>query len=591
MKKLYFIITLLFTVLLASCSQEEPVNGETDNSRVSISAELPGDIAATRAQITIPTTHKLRCIIEVWTKSDSPFLKYREEIAVAVGTVPTFDFPLRPGDYTCLMWADFIAADAAVSEVTSVDGVIYTHFEDTYYDTSNLHQLTVKDEFASNLFDTDLCDGFYAKLEVKKNAAAVNESMKLKRPFAKLIVQETDAEKFATLTGLTVSFEMPKTFSVATGEPGAEMLTAVYDKNFASAEDAPQILYTGYVFTPSTGLSLGSSILTFTTAAGKSTREIPGESIELKRNQQMTAGGKLMGDGALDPGTDPDPEPSKDPQVGDYFFIDGTWSSELTEENKANCVGIVYAVGAQGGDDISNYPNSEGKSIKGYVMALQNVKVDNSFDTANKNYFNGKIRPYFYQQNGPVGDRPPGADVNSEIQKASKEAFKALASGADWNLYNGFSVTKKILATEIYTQNKDKMYHPALTVFEKWKETTATVVANSSGWYIPSSAQLLQFTGGLFGFAGESAPVVPAVTKVDAYNSAFMNAIDKGITKHFPTNNKNAGYYMYSLSLSNDPAPYVLQIGYGVDGAGSIKATKPSFKVQADIRPVLTIIK
>ena len=439
MKKLYFIITLLFTVLLASCSQEEPVNGETDNSRVSISAELPGDIAATRAQITIPTTHKLRCIIEVWTKSDSPFLKYREEIAVAAGTVPTFDFPLRPGDYTCLMWADFIAADAAVSEVTSVDGVTYTHFEDTYYDTSNLHQLTVKDEFASNLFDTDLCDGFYAKLEVKKNAAAVNESMKLTRPFAKLIVQETDAEKFATLTGLTVSFEMPKTFSVATGEPGAEMLTAVYDKNFASAEDAPQILYTGYVFTPSTGLSLGSSILTFTTAAGKSTREIPGESIELKRNQQMTAGGKLMGDGALDPGTDPDPEPSKDPQVGDYFFIDGTWSSELTEENKANCVGIVYAVGAQGGDDISNYPNSEGKSIKGYVMALQNVKVDNSFDTANKNYFNGKIRPYFYQQNG--------SNVNSEIQKASKEAFKALASGADWNLYNGFSVTKKILAT------------------------------------------------------------------------------------------------------------------------------------------------
>lgn len=583
MKKLYFIITLLFTVLLASCSQEEPVNGETDNSRVSISAELPGDIAATRAQITIPTTHKLRCIIEVWTKSDSPFLKYREEIAVAAGTVPTFDFPLRPGDYTCLMWADFIAADAAVSEVTSVDGVIYTHFEDTYYDTSNLHQLTVKDEFASNLFDTDLCDGFYAKLEVKKNATAVNESMKLKRPFAKLIVQETDAEKFATLTGLTVSFEMPKTFSVATGEPGAEMLTAVYDKNFASAEDAPQILYTGYVFTPSTGLSLGSSILTFTTAAGKSTREIPGESIELKRNQQMTAGGKLMGDGALDPGTDPDPEPSKDPQVGDYFFIDGTWSSELTEENKANCVGIVYAVGAQGGDDISNYPNSEGKSIKGYVMALQNVKVDNSFDTANKNYFNSKIRPYFYQQNG--------SNVNSEIQKASKEAFKALASGADWNLYNGFSVTKKILATEIYTQNKDKMYHPALTVFEKWKETTATEVANSSGWYIPSSAQLLQFTGGLFGFAGASAPVVPAVTKVDAYNSAFMNAIDKGITKHFPTNNKNAGYYMYSLSLSNDPAPYVLQIGYGVDGAGSIKATKPSFKVQADIRPVLTIIK
>lgn len=582
MKKLYFILTLMFTTLLASCSQEEPVNGETDNSRVSISAELPGDIAVTRAQITIPTTHKLRCIIEVWTKSDSPFLIYREEIAVAAGAVPTFDFPLRPGDYTCLMWADFIAADATVSKVTSVDGVTYTHFEDTYYDTSNLHQLTVKDEFASNLFDTDLCDGFYAKLEVKKNATAVNESMKLKRPFAKLIVQETDAEKFATLTGLTVSFEMPKTFSVATGETGAEKITAEYSKNFASAGNASQILYTGYVFTPSTGLSLGSSILTFTTTAGKSICEIPGESIVLKRNQQMTAGGNLMAGGALEPGTDPDPEPTEELKVGDYFFKDGTWSSELTAENKNDCVGIVYAVGAQEGDDINNYPDSEGKSIKGYVMALQNVKVDGSFDTTNKNYFNGKTRPYFYQQNG--------SSVNDEILNASKEAFKALASGADWNLYNGFSVTKGILATEFYIQNKSNMYHPALTVFEKWKETAATV-ANSSGWYIPSSAQLLQFTGGLFGFAGASDPVVPAVTKVDAYNSAFMTAIEQGITKHFPTNNKNAGYYMYSLSLSNNLEPYVLQIGYGVDGAGSIKPLKPSVKIQADIRPVLTIIK
>lgn len=570
MKKLYFILTLMFTTLLASCSQEEPVNGETDNSRVSISAELPGDIAATRAQITIPTTHKLRCIIEVWTKSDSPFLKYREEIAVAAGTVPTFDFPLRPGDYTCLMWADFIAADAAVSEVTSVDGVIYTHFEDTYYDTSNLHQLTVKDEFASNLFDTDLCDGFYAKLEVKKNATAVNESMKLKRPFAKLIVQETDAEKFATLTGLTVSFEMPKTFSVATGEPGAEMLTAVYDKNFASAEDAPQILYTGYVFTPSTGLSLGSSILTFTTAAGKSTREIPGESIELKRNQQMTAGGKLMGDGALDPGTDPDPEPSKDPQVGDYFFIDGTWSSELTEENKANCVGIVYAVGAQQGDDISLYGDAfQGKSIKGYVMALKNVVVANDEREDGVRDISG--RPYLYRHSSKKID--PGVTLFTGVEPDKKN-------------FTGYSKTKELLESSQFTGHAIDWSYPVLQVLSTWKKNTAKKPQNVSEWYIPSVAQLYAAAGGCYGVESKSG--YPAVTKVDALNTAFANAIDMKVAEVF-TGNANKGYYVYTSCLNNDAGPCFVQI----NKSGSEIAPKehPVNGAQGVIRPFLTIIK
>ena len=130
MKKLYYILTLTFVTLLAACSQEEMVNKETEDNQVCISAELPADIAATRAQIAVPADYKLRCIIEVWTKSTSPTLKYRQEVAVAGGELPTFDFGLRPGDYSCLMWADFIKKNAVTSEVTSED-VTYTHFEDT----------------------------------------------------------------------------------------------------------------------------------------------------------------------------------------------------------------------------------------------------------------------------------------------------------------------------------------------------------------------------------------------------------------------------------------------------------------------------
>ena len=69
MKKLFLIITTLFAAFLSSCTQEEMANGSAATSkRVSLSAELPGAIANTRAEISVPATHQLRCILEVWTR-------------------------------------------------------------------------------------------------------------------------------------------------------------------------------------------------------------------------------------------------------------------------------------------------------------------------------------------------------------------------------------------------------------------------------------------------------------------------------------------------------------------------------------------
>lgn len=582
MKKLYYIMTLMFITLLASCSQQELVDQEGAEGRVSISAELPASIAATRAQIAVPATHQLRCIIEVWTNSTTPALKYRQEVTVASGAFPMFDFALRPGDYNCLMWADFIKKDAATTEMT-VEDVTYTHFEDFMYDTSDLRAITIKEEAAGNLFDTDLCDGFYATLAIKKNATAVRQTMQLKRPFAKLIVKESNEEKFATLQGMSLECQLPNSFNVATGEPGKEMMTVTHGKTFEQG-DASQVLFTEYVFVPSTGLSMGSFLLAFSTSEGNSRCEIPA-GIALKRNQQMVAAGKVMEGGAIETKPDePGPEPDRDPQVGDYFFIDGTWSCELTDANKAKCVGFVYAVGKQPGDDISNYPDSDGKSIKGYVMALKNAEVKDFLPAENAANYAMSGRPYFYRQEG--------SNYDATVVEASKSAFKAFADG-DWTNYNGYSVTKQILETEIYTQNRADFYHPALAYFEEWNKTVAVKAANASEWYMPSSAQLVHGIGRIFGCAGgtQGSAVVPAVDKNQDYNDAFMKAIELGITSHFPANNSNKGYYIYSLSFSTDPVPHTLQVGYGEEGAGSVLPVKPTFKVQGYIRPVLTIIK
>lgn len=382
-------MTLIFMSLMASCSQEEIVNRETENKRVSISAEFPGNIASTRASISIPTTHKLRCIIEVWEAEKNPELKYRNEMTVEGGVVaPTFDFALKPGEYNCLIWADLIKKDAATSEVTIENEVTYTHFEDTYYDTSDLNSVKVKD--AKALFDTDLCDGFFMSMQLKKSDTPVQKVVKLVRPFAKLIVKENEAEKFATLQKISVSYEMPEAFNVATGEPTAKKVSGLYEKTFTS-RDVSRILFTSYRFVPSTETTVSSSTLSFKTATGTIRCEIPGDVITLKRNQQMTAGGNLISGGGIEP--EPEPEPSgEDPQIGDYFFIDGTWSSELTDDKKDDCVGLVYAVGGQQGDNIDNYPNSTGKTIKGYVVSLKaltptfEVTNDHGYPTASKMY-------------------------------------------------------------------------------------------------------------------------------------------------------------------------------------------------------------
>lgn len=567
MKILYFIMTLMFISLLASCSQEEQVNQETD--RVSISAELPGDIAATRAQITVPATHKLRCIIEVWTKSANPTLKYRKEVAVEGGAMPTFDFGLTPGDYTCLMWADFIKKDAPSTEVTVGVDVTYTHFEDTYYNTTDLNQITIKDELAANLFDTDLCDGFYAHLEVKKDETTVQKTVKMARPFAKLIVKENEAEKFASLKSLAVVSSMPKSFNVATGEPGAEMISAVYDKECTPADNS-QVLFTGYLFVPSTGLSMQSFTLSFTTATGKTACEIEEGSIMLKRNEQMTASGKLIGEGMITPDPDPDPTPGADPKVGDYFFSNGTWGNELTEANKANCVGIVYAEGVQPGDDISNYPNSDGKSIKGYVMGLKTL-----YGTANDGLVEGETMG---------GGRIFWYNMKSDIYSTLYGTFPYVKP-LDVDNFNGYAKTEGYLNSDAFKAHSTDFYFPSLQFFKTWRDKQ-TVVANASQWYIPSFKQLSSVIGGCYGYpAINSYFDFPEVKKVDALNAAFEKAKSELACGDFTTGK----HFILSSTISlKQPAYEPIMILY--NGASEIKPQQVN-RPQSAIRPVLTIIK
>lgn len=574
MKNLFVIIAVIFLSLLTSCSKESVMNSTGESNRVCLFAELPKDAAATRAQIDIASTHKLRCIIEVWTKEESPALVHREEVAVEAGAIPPFEFELKDGNYNCLMWADFIERGATATAVTSGE-VTYTHFEEIYYRTDNLHAVTILNEHAENLFDTNLCDAFFAQLELKKEENGVSEQLKLARPFAHLIVKEKDAKKFGELKEMRAIYEVPKGFNVAIGEPTSETMSAVYSKTF-EGDDHSQVLFTHYIFAPSatSGKALGAMTLSFTTKS-KMECEIASGSILLKRNEKANASGNLIMGGTIDPDPEPEPEPEpgRDPLVGDYFFKDGTWGAELTEENKGNCVGIVYAVGAQVGDDISAYGVSgAGKTIAGYVMALKNIDTSKMGLTNNVHSVSG--RPYLYKHNAGIVEEGIALFESTRPDRTN---------------HAGYTKTKDLLNSAQFVGHSADWSYPALQVLTTWKADGASVVKNVSEWYIPSIAQLYAAAGGCYGVAAFSG--YPAVEKIDALNTTFNEAIASGLAEAFTAN--ASGYYVYTSCLNNQTAtgtgPCLVQINK--DGTVIKPKENDAKGAQGVIRPVFTIFK
>lgn len=568
-KSIFFITIVMLIALLGSCSKEEAMNVSGKSGNVCILAELPEAIVPTRAQITIGADHKLRCILEVWSREETPALKYRQEVAVAVGVTPAFNFTLESGDYSCLIWADFIKANTSVAKVTG-DGFDYNHYEDTYYNTSDLRNITIKDEKGTNLFDTDNCDAYFSTQElVKQEEESPAISFKLERPFAKLIVKEQDAKSFANLKKMNVYYSIPKGFNVAMGEPTDEAVTVAYEKTFQ--EDDSQVLFTHYIFAPAVGTkALGTVALALTTAS-KRNCSIPEGSITLKRNQRTNASGKLIAGGSIDPEPEPEPDEDKDPQVGDYFFIDGTWGPELTAENKGNCVGVVYAVGAKTGDENSAY--GENKKVRGYVMALKNIPVSDLDASAG---MSGN-RPYFYKHNNKL--------IQDEV------TVFPCPSSPDIINYNGYAKTQEYLNSESFKSHSTDWHYPALQCLNTWRNGLARKTVNASEWYIPSFNQLISVIGGCYGYEGNGKDYL-AVPKADALSKAFTAAIEAKIAEVFNARTDKA-FYILSSSLHGDAeakstAPMAVQVtGLGTD----VKPIKSVNTMQGYVRPVLTILK
>lgn len=155
------------------------------------------------------------------------------------------------------------------------------------------------------------------------------------------------------------------------------------------------------------------------------------------------------------------------PMIGDYFYSDGTWSTEL-DENKTP-VGLVFYIGDITAEDAAlatEYPGC----THGLVVSLNNTNADGTtWQNAYESY---------------------GATVNSWVESDS-----GYGSINDASLANGYNNTKAI---EAFNADPANSGWPVEAVQEIVNFRGSHPVENTSDWYLPSAKEWMLLSAGQF---------------------------------------------------------------------------------------------
>lgn len=133
------------------------------------------------------------------------------------------------------------------------------------------------------------------------------------------------------------------------------------------------------------------------------------------------------------------------PQVGDYYYADGTWSPTYTSGTSPACIGIVFKLGAGTGDNASKYGNKLPDGIHGYVVALKD------------------------------------ANEGEKLAWSTEKTITGVStSQTNFDGYSNTQIIKNISG-----------YETKYPAFKSCINNNGTVApSSSSGWYMPSLAQI-----------------------------------------------------------------------------------------------------
>lgn len=526
MKRNFILALSILLVGVSSCTQENLKNIDT-LAPVTMTVNLPSSINGnvSRSLPLAPEGHSLRCIMVVDYSSAED--QRIEKVATGSEVNGVFRFSFTPVEesYNCLFWADYVSEDGT----------------DKYYNTENIENITYKLS-DNSIFNNPACDAFYGK------ALNGTTSVTLKRPFVKLSFVDKNQQTVSESSSLSVVYSVPSGFNVK------DNITAITQEikleNAAPADKANSTWFYNYVFAASDDNKLGDISMT----VDDRTNIVKGENIPLEANYEITASidfASANGNVNVDVDIDDEYVDPDAPKIGQFLQKDGSFSDSYDENNS---VAIVFAVGAKGSDTPSNYgENFNGKKIWGYAMGLSSVArkafttVDTSLDLTS------------------IGIETPWAADD----------------------YNGYVYTQKFMeAVNTNSLSSSQL----MTGYEAWKTTNSVYgLENVSGWYIPSSRQLLDVMGMTLGYTGVESEEPSSITKDEEFAgllSSLMTTDKSWFGTHTSASN------VMSSSVTESGQVMAVQTSFA-DGAETIsKAFGVSVDSKAStfaIRPVITI--
>ena len=385
MKNIINIFILCCIGLFVSCSEDESNGGEQRGDQVQLSAIFPEGMRATETD----ASHKLRCILEL--RDPNAQVVHHQEVVAEPGAdlgKLVFDFALEEGTYSCQLWADYIdAASTAAGEGN--------RYPDKYYNTTDLTHISMIDTHA--MVNNDACDAFYYTGELVKGAPVLQQEISMTRPITKISLKENNLKEFNLVTAVDVSLAIPASFNVVSGTASAETVDLNHvDEAFNPASYPVGTLFSVFAFADAEERMLGEVDMRI------STQRLPEQHIVVDASVIPLIVGQHVEVSANMLGISPDPDTEFEityeieisdwteadqvvevtdvqPKVGDFYYADGTYSSNYMADDANPCIGVVFAVahddGKAAADVPANYIDNGGvqrvEEVHGWVVAAR----------------------------------------------------------------------------------------------------------------------------------------------------------------------------------------------------------------------------
>lgn len=311
-------------VALASCSQSDDMSGQPQEGvqTATFTIQTP---AATRTTVTGLT----RYIVEAYegsTATGTPAARVEE----ATGTL-TLGLK-KNTEYTFLFWAD---KGTAKTEGTTSSG---------YWNTDDLKAVTITSGKESTAGEAAYC---FAKTFNSDNFEA-NKEVILKNATAQVCFIET-AGLSATENELKVTYSAGGTLNVGTGSVTEVAGEITHTFTNIGQVSANATLATDYILAPTGEDKVLNLTIQLNTEDPKSITNVPfRQCFSTHIKGEYSSLDRFTFTVTADDSWDGTNEVKETAKVGDYYYKDGTWSTENKATDLNPIIGVVYQVNADG---------------------------------------------------------------------------------------------------------------------------------------------------------------------------------------------------------------------------------------------------